>query len=99
MSNLWEYMGFEKPVSPTYSLIVITSEYLVVESGEKIPKEYRRSWKERLLTLPWRPWRSTRIVMVPEMIPDPHVYRLNDVVLMHPRTKGAIWNDNRTTTG
>ncbi len=37
----------------------LTSPYLM-EDGD--PVQVRRSWRERLLSRPWRPWQATRVV-------------------------------------
>lgn len=61
---------------------VITSEWLT-EAGE--PVTVRRSWRERLLTWPWRPFQTTR-TYVPQ-IPYRGAYKLpSGVMLMHPDT-------------
>lgn len=62
------------------SIRIIESE-LMVEDGE--PYEVRRTWKERLFTRPWRPWKATRTV-VPK-VPMKGGYRLADgTIIVHP---------------
>ncbi len=56
----------------TLGIPIIENEILVVD-GE--PYQRRRSWRERLFTRPWRPWRATKWV-VPK-IPDPNIYVSN----------------------
>lgn len=46
-----------------------------------------RSWKERLFTLPWRPWESTKDELVTK--PNPNLYKIKTmdqqlVVVGHP---------------
>ena len=61
---------------------VIESPYLE-QDGE--PYEVRRSWRERLFTLPWRPFFVTRTI-VPK-VPYRGAVRLNaTTVVMHPAT-------------
>lgn len=40
-----------------------------------------RSWRERLLSWPWRPWQSTRS----ERIPSDVIYHMDGKMLMHPQ--------------
>lgn len=42
----------------------------------------RRTWRERLFTWPWRPWRATRKIFI--QVPDPNFYVVGDMVLCHP---------------
>ena len=45
--------------------------------------EVRRTWRERLFSLPWRPSKATRAVT--PWIPSPHAYALPDgSLVMHP---------------
>lgn len=40
-----------------------------------------RTWKERLLSWPWRPWKSVNVIIVPSK----ECYKLADgTVVMHP---------------
>ncbi len=45
---------------------VIENANLVIQNGHKY---VRRSWKERLLSWPWKPWDDFK--RVPNMEPDP----------------------------
>jgi hypothetical protein len=61
--------------------------YRLVESPFCTVSEERlvkRSWKERLFTWPWRPWKSTKVVEV--SVPDPNYYIVDDQVVGHPVT-------------
>lgn len=53
----------------TLGIPIIESEVLIID-GE--PYERRRTWRERLFTRPWRPWRATQRV-IPK-VPDPNFY-------------------------
>lgn len=67
-------------------LRVITSLFLE-EDGE--PVTVRRTWRERLLTRPWRPLLATRVV-IPK-VPYRGAVRLNATTLvMHPATLRAL---------
>lgn len=56
---------------------------LLTEQGD--PVTVRRTWKERLLTRPWRPWQRTR-TYTPE-IPYRGAVRFGEnSVIMHPTT-------------
>ena len=44
--------------------------------------EVKRTWKERLLSTPWRPWVPTK--MMPTQIPDPQVMIMGDSIFAHP---------------
>lgn len=62
---------------------VILSPHLT-KSGE--PQRTRRSWKQRLLERPWRPWEAED-VFIPQ-VPMMTAIRLNaNTLLMHP----AMW--------
>ncbi len=61
-------------------LRVIESPYLE-EDGE--PYTIRRTWRDRLLTRPWRPWVTTRTV-VPR-VPYRGAMRIDaNTIVMHP---------------
>jgi hypothetical protein len=61
---------------------IIESEFLTVP-GE--PEQRRRTWRQRLFSRPWRPWRAT-YVFIPQL-PNPNVFILNGrTVVMHPVT-------------
>lgn len=53
------------------------------------PYAVRRTWRERLLTRPWRPWQRER--WVTPMLPSKDCYVLtNGCVVMHPETAKAL---------
>lgn len=45
-----------------------------------ITKTAVRTWKERFLSWPWRPWQKLRIWQEP----DPNVYVTKDAIICHP---------------
>lgn len=47
-----------------------------------IPEEVDRDWKERLFTWPWRPFRKTRTIFVPD--PQVLVDNNNRMIVGHP---------------
>jgi len=47
-----------------------------------VTSEVRRTWRERLLTLPWRPLRATKFKSV--QIPSDEVIQTRDGLFMHP---------------
>ena len=66
------------PLLPGHKIQV--SSHLVVP-GDII--QVPRTWRERLLTLPWRPWVGTK----PQQTfkPDPSFYVISDgTIVMHP---------------
>ena len=61
---------------------VIESVYLT-EMGE--PVIVRRSWRERLFSRPWRPWKATKTIT--PQVPMKGGYCLADgTLVMHPET-------------
>lgn len=65
----------------TFAGVRIIESPCLTEAGE--PQAVRRSWRERLCSRPWRPWKATKTV-VPQ-VPSRTVYRLaGGRLLMHP---------------
>ena len=58
---------------------VILSQWLV-KAGE--PQEVRRSWRERLFSRPWRPFKATYTV-VPQ-VPSDQILHTAQGFIMHP---------------
>jgi len=46
------------------------------------PETIDRTWGERLFSLPWRPWKATKVII--PMIPSKEVLRYQDYWIMHP---------------
>lgn len=60
-------------------------DYNIIESIHcTVPEEQvtRRSWRERLLSWPWRPWITERRVVV--QVPSPNVYLIDQIIVCHP---------------
>lgn len=49
------------------------------------PVEVQRTWRERLFSRPWTPWRSTKTV-IPQIPMDDMINLGGGVFLMHPVT-------------
>ncbi len=65
---------------------IIESYHMVIPDGTK---SARRSWRERLLTRPWRPWKSHKTVT--NYKPDPQLMPMPDMfgtpaLVGHPET-------------
>lgn len=59
----------------------------LTEAGE--PYEVRRTWRERLLSWPWRPMKATYTV-IPQ-VPMKGGYQLaNGTIMMHPQTLASL---------
>lgn len=56
----------------------------IIESPHlTVPRTVTRTWRERLFSWPWRPWRATRVVQAP----DPSMYQMAGGLLVgHPVT-------------
>ena len=66
---------------PLLSGYKIQTSSLMVVLGDVV--QVPRTWRERLLTWPWKPWVSTK----PQQTfkPDPRFYVVNgDTIVMHP---------------
>lgn len=63
------------------------SEFALGQEGTK-EITVRRSLRERLLTWPWRPWRKTRSMTVPNWVPC--IYKAGDMIIAHPSFRPAI---------
>lgn len=59
---------------------------MCVVDGE--PMQVRRSWRERLLTWPWRPLQSTKTV-IPK-VPYQGAYQIGNRLLMHPEIAARV---------
>jgi hypothetical protein len=70
----------------------------IIESSDLLergdPVQVKRTWRERLFTLPWQPLKATR-TEVP-LVPSSKTYRLSDGTwLMHPNIANKIADDLR----
>lgn len=57
---------------------IIEASYLTVPKEEVI----LRSWKERLLSWPWKPWEKEKTVTT--MVPDEKIYKTGNQIICHP---------------
>lgn len=48
------------------------------------PVEVQRTWRQRLFSRPWRPWKAT-FTMIPH-VPMRGGYQMGDAIVMHPET-------------
>lgn len=67
---------------------VYASEALLVVDEEHPTKDrvIPRTFRERWLALPWRPWVKSRTVQVANMVPDPNFYvdHAHRTITAHP---------------
>lgn len=61
-------------------LKIITTPELM-ERGE--PIQVRYTWRERLISWPWRPWVAT-YTRIP-LVPSSRIYRMGHSLVMHPQ--------------
>lgn len=71
------------------NLLRLTQFYVRIETSHRSPafKDARRSWTERLFTLPWIPWASTKKVKNMSMIID-----RNGTLYVSPEIKDRIYD-------
>jgi len=74
-------LGGDKIITRYAGKQVITSPYLTKMSE---PFSAKRSWKERLFTRPWQPFKSTK--MITEQIPSDEVLLFDGKIVIHPIT-------------
>jgi len=73
-------VGFGTPID---GVVIVESEWMTVS------ETVGRSWKERLCSWPWRPWRKTKVVQAP----SDKVYRMNtNTLVCHPVVAEQIRN-------
>ena len=68
--------------SNLFGMTIIESLNCVELTGKQLSREEKRTWKERLFTLPWHPWKSIKTVYYPEAIPA--IYRIGNQIVGHP---------------
>lgn len=64
-----EFAGFE---------IILRED--MTKPGE--PYSTPRTWKQRLFTLPWTPWKAECVVT--PMVPSTDIYKVGTQLIMHP---------------
>lgn len=63
--------------------IIETLGYRIIEDSNLLKfTDVPRTWHERLLTWPWRPWKKTKRVS----LPDPDFYGVGNDIVCHPVT-------------
>lgn len=80
-----------------YNGMKITTNPNLVVLGPPVTR--RRTWKERLFSRPWRPWKST--ITERPLVPDREVYCSGlDTLVMHPvvaaELRRAISNESKS---
>lgn len=84
-------MGLPPGAASLGALRIIEDQNLTID-GPPVP--FRLSWRQRLLSWPWRPWRAT--IMVPSKIPNPDGYIVGpNRIVMHPATAAALKRELR----
>jgi len=73
---------------------IITSLDMVEEGT---PYEVKRTWKERLFTLPWKPFYATKTV-VPLIPKQTATFLPNGTLVMHPEMYDKIQKENNYET-
>lgn len=71
--------------SALFGLSIVESIHCVVD-GE--PIEVRRTWKERLLSWPWRPIQRTKTVI--SKVPYQGGYQMGNKIIMHPEIAARL---------
>ena len=62
-----------------YGMNIITNSWLEEDESHEVT----RTWKERLFSRPWKPFKKTKTVI--RKIPSKSIYKLNENTLaMHP---------------
>lgn len=61
-------------------VVIVNSLY------ETVPVTAQRTWKERLFTLPWTPWKSTKT----EHEQRPAMYEYDGVIYTHPSLAAEV---------
>jgi hypothetical protein len=51
-----------------------------------VPETVKRTWKERLFTRPWRPFRKTKVIQVP----NPDLIKTSVGLIGHPDTVAKL---------
>ena len=74
----WNNSCFEMKAS-NLSRVITSTHLTTTEKVERVG-----TWKERLFSWPWTPWKRT--VTIVRVVPDPGVYRFNGKYMMHPET-------------
>lgn len=73
-------------------LAVVENPNLVVPVQVKRFRQVPRTWRERLLGRPWRPWQATKLQETEETewVPDQAVYVVDGRMVCHPEVARKI---------
>ena len=69
-------------IDSPYGMKIIESLNCVEFTGKTLTREEKRTWKERLFTSPWQPWKTTKLIAYPES--KPVMYRIGNQIVGHP---------------
>ena len=86
MRNSWKKLNeYANAPNPVFNIL---ENPLLLIDGE--PYEVQRTWKERLFTTPWRPFKRTKTI-IPK-VPDKFVYFIEGgkVCIAHPASARII---------
>lgn len=68
-------------------ITLLESEFFTIPKKQIV----NRSWRERLLSWPWRPWITEKEIEI--RVPDTNLYRMNSHTFVgHPATVAQIKN-------
>ena len=80
MADIMDAMCKIKNLPTQHSNLRVIEDSNMVEDGE--PFEVNRTWRERILSFPWRPFKSTK-TFTPK-VPMRKAYMFDGNVVMHP---------------
>lgn len=67
---------------------------IIVHPGVNVRKTRHRTWRERLLTWPWKPWESCQDYTVAEdLLRDGQVLKLDGRLMMNRATYNRLLNE------
>lgn len=73
-------------MNPMFNGINIIENPYLTEPGE--PCDVKRTWKERLFTRPWNPFKSHKEII--PIVPSREIIKLGDKWIMHPEMAKEI---------
>jgi len=82
------------------SIKLVESPNALQEAKLKVPVYFKRSWKERLLSRPWKPWKKYDFFLAKKMEPAAYFmeattvwgFKQPPVLVYHPALKEQILN-------
>lgn len=87
INDLYKALG-KIPASPPRVSKFISSAYAVRDTGKKTGKYIKRDWNERWFSLPWKPWKKYKLILI--QIYEPVMYIVQDKLIYHPTFESAI---------